>query len=102
MELPPRLDVFSTRTASINGEERTLRTRVGAAFRHRNGDGYNIVINENIAVANELVLFPPEDRDADRPPSRTRSAPRRTAQPPAPAPVQQPRDDGWDPDDIPF
>ena len=67
MENPLKLDVYSPPKIDFDGEERTLRTLVGVAFRHRNGDGYNIVINENIAVSNELVLFPPDSRtDADR------------------------------------
>ena len=61
----PRLNIFSSRKVVINGVERTLRTRVGVAFRHRNGDGYNFLIDKNIAVSNELVLFPPRDLPTD-------------------------------------
>ena len=100
MENPPRLDVYSPRKVDFDGEKRTLRTLVGVAFRHRNGDGYNIVINENIAVSNELVLFPPDSRiDAGRD-SRPPVA-GRTPQPEPATATPAPPDDGWT-GDIPF
>ncbi|MCY3814053.1 MAG: hypothetical protein OXH15_19880 [Gammaproteobacteria bacterium] len=100
MENPPRLDVYSPRKVDSAGEKRTLRTLVGVAFRHRNGDGYNIVINENIAVSNELVLFPPDRRtDADH--DSQPSVARRTPQPEPATPTPAPPDDGWT-GNIPF
>ena len=98
MENPPRLDVYSPRKVDFDGEERTLRTLVGVAFRHRNG--YNIVINENIAVRNELALFPPDngpDGDHDsRPAGKGRAS-----QPEPATKTPAPPDDGFT-GDIPF
>ena len=88
MKSPPRLDVYSPRKVDFDREERTLRTLVGVAFRHRNGDGYNIVINGNTAVHNELVLFLPYGHDS-RPAGKSRP----TQSAPATAPLAPP-DDG--------
>ena len=44
------------------GEDRTSYTRVGAAFPHKKGCGFNIEITEGISVSGQLVALPPRPR----------------------------------------
>ena len=61
--MPKYLGVFVTETYQGNdGEERTSYTRVGAAFPHRKGSGFNIEITEGISVSGQLVALPPRHR----------------------------------------
>ena len=46
-----------------DGEERTSYTRVGVAFPHKQGDGLNIEISEQISVTGKLVVLPPRERE---------------------------------------
>ena len=75
-----RLIAYAPSRRDIDGEERTFRTRVGVAFPHKRSDGYTILIDDNLSVGGEMVLFPPLDDDrTKRPesgsrPSATRSA----------------------------
>lgn len=46
------------------GKDQTLRTKVGAAFPHSKGGGFNIVLRNGLAVSGRLVVFPPKDDDA--------------------------------------
>ena len=61
--MPKYLGVFVTETYQGNdGEEKTSYTRVGAAFPHRKGCGFNIEITEGISVSGQLVALPPRHR----------------------------------------
>ena len=61
--MPKYLGVFVTEDYQGNdGEERTSYTRVGAAFPHRKGCGFNIEITEGISVSGQLVALPPRPR----------------------------------------
>ena len=42
-----------------DGEEKTSYTRVGAAFPHKKGCGFNIEITEGILLSGQLVALPP-------------------------------------------
>ena len=60
---PKYLGVFVTEPFEGNdGEERTNYIRVGAAFPHKQGDGFNIEISEGISVSGKLVALPPRHR----------------------------------------
>ncbi|MDE0658696.1 MAG: hypothetical protein OXI79_03495 [Gammaproteobacteria bacterium] len=61
--MPKYLGVFVTENYQGNdGEEKTSYTRVGAAFPHRKGCGFNIEITEGISVSGQLVALPPRPR----------------------------------------
>ncbi|MCY3810276.1 MAG: hypothetical protein OXH15_00575 [Gammaproteobacteria bacterium] len=61
--MPKYLGVFVTEDYQGNdGEEKTSYTRVGAAFPHRKGCGFNIEITEGISVGGQLVALPPRPR----------------------------------------
>jgi hypothetical protein len=46
-----------------NGENHTSYTRVGAAFPHKKGCGFNVEITEGISVSGQLVALPPRPRE---------------------------------------
>ena len=48
-----------------DGEEKTSYTRVGGAFPHKKGCGFNIEITEGISVSGQLVALPPRPRDEE-------------------------------------
>ena len=89
-----RLIAYAPSRREIDGEERTFRTRVGVAFPHKRAEGYTILIDDNLSVGGEIVLFPPFDDDRSGRPERTNRLPAPTA----------PSTDGIDDfdDDIPF
>ena len=61
---PKYLGVFVTEDYKANdGEEKTAYTRVGAAFPHRKGSGFNIEITDGISVSGQLVALPPRPRE---------------------------------------
>ena len=66
-----RLIAYAPSRREIDGEERTFRTRVGVAFPHKRSDGYTILIDENLSVRGEIVLFPPFDDARNDTPERT-------------------------------
>ena len=59
---PKYLGVFVTEDYQSNGEDRTSYTRVGAAFPHKKGSGFNIQIQDGISVSGQLVALPPRPR----------------------------------------
>jgi len=59
---PKFLGVFVTEDYQRNGEDRTSYTRVGAAFPHKKGSGFNIQIQDGISVSGQLVALPPRPR----------------------------------------
>ena len=66
-----RLIAYASSRREIDGEERTFRTRVGAAFPHKRAEGYTILIDDNLSVSGEIVLFPPFDDDRNGRPERS-------------------------------
>ena len=86
-----RLIAYTSSRREIDGEERVFRTRVGVAFPHKRADGYTILIDDNLSVGGEIVLFPPFDDDRNPRPERTRRQ----------SPPAADSDDDFD-DDIPF
>ena len=89
-----RLIAYAPSRRQIDGEERTFRTRVGVAFPHKRADGYTILIDDNLSVGGEIVLFPPFDDDRN-------GRPERTNRQPAPNARLANGNDDFD-DDIPF
>ena len=89
-----RLIAYAPSRREIDGEERTFRTRVGVAFPHKRADGYTVLIDDNLSVRGEIVLFPPFDDDRN-------GRPERTSRPPAPNAQSTDGNDDFD-DDIPF
>ena len=89
-----RLIAYTSSRREIDGEERVFRTRVGVAFPHKRADGYTILIDDNLSVRGDIVLFPPFDDNRDRGPERS--------QPPAGSGADA--GNGFDDfeDDIPF
>ncbi len=74
-----RLIAYTSSRREIDGEERTFRTRVGVAFPHKRAEGYTILIDDNLSVGGEIVLFPPFDNDRNGRPERSnRQSPRST------------------------
>ncbi len=57
------LNAFVQETFDVNGEEKSNYTKVGVAFPHSKGEGFNLKITAGIAVSGDLVLFPPKDND---------------------------------------
>lgn len=54
------LGVFVTQKldATQDKEERTLWHRVGTAFKHKSGEGYNIELIPGVAISGKLVIIP--------------------------------------------
>ena len=76
--MPKYLGVFVTENYQGNdGEEKTSYTRVGAAFPHRKGCGFNIEITEGISVSGQLVALPRVRARRARPAEPSASMPRR-------------------------
>ncbi|MCY3812106.1 MAG: hypothetical protein OXH15_09955 [Gammaproteobacteria bacterium] len=65
--MPKYLGVFVTEEYQVvvdgETETKTSYTRVGAAFPHRKGCGFNIEITEGISVSGQLVALPPRPRE---------------------------------------
>jgi hypothetical protein len=57
------LNAFVQETFEVNGEEKSSYTKVGVAFPHKKGEGFNLKITAGIAVSGDLVLFPPKEND---------------------------------------
>ena len=89
-----RLIAYTSSRRQIDGEERTFRTRVGVAFPHKRAEGYTILIDDNLSVGGEIVLFPPFDNDRD-------GRPERGNRKPAPSAASSDGVSDFD-DDIPF
>lgn len=39
-----------------NGEEKQFWTRVGTAFQHKDGEGFDVVLRQNLSVSGRIVL----------------------------------------------
>lgn len=61
------LNLFVTRKygGEGNAEEKTQFIKVGAAFPHKNGEGFGIEVTEGISVSGQLVALPPQDKDGE-------------------------------------
>lgn len=57
------LNVFVQETFDANGTEKTNYTKVGVAFPHTKGEGFNLKITAGLAVSGDLVIFPPKEND---------------------------------------
>ena len=80
-----RLIAYAPSRREIDGEERTFRTRVGVAFPHKRSDGYTILIDDNLSIRGEIVLFPPFDDARSGRPERSSRPVGRHARGPATA-----------------
>ena len=89
-----RLIAYTSSRRQIDGEERTFRTRVGVAFPHKRAEGYTILIDDNLSVGGEIVLFPPFDNERN-------GRPERSNRQSAPSAASSDGVDDFD-DDIPF
>lgn len=100
---PPYLILYTETTRTVNGEERTYRNRAGVAFPLRNGVGFSLHVDENLAILNSACILPPLERrdDAQDRPARIAARPTRTRATPPAAPRGGFTDD-FDIDEIPF
>jgi len=57
------LNVFVQEQFESGGETKSNYTKVGVAFPHKKGEGFNLKITPGIAVSGDLVLFPPKESD---------------------------------------
>lgn len=64
-----RLNVYFAREYTHNGEKRTDWMRVGVAFPHREGGGFNIQLHAVPVGDGKLVALPHEPKDTDTPPA---------------------------------
>ena len=55
------LNVFVQEQFESNGETKSNYTKVGAAFPHDKGEGFNLKITAGISVSGDLVVFPPRE-----------------------------------------
>ena len=58
------LNVFVQEQFESDGETKSNYTKVGAAFPHDKGDGFNLKITPGLAVSGDLVVFPPKDENS--------------------------------------
>lgn len=54
---------------TVQGREgkKPFWTQVGAAFAHKNGEGFTLLLADNIAVSGKLVLMPPKNTEVPAP-----------------------------------
>jgi len=59
------LGVFITQKleATQDREEKTLWHRVGTAFKHKSGEGFNIELIPGVAVSGKIVILPITDKN---------------------------------------
>ena len=55
------LNVFVQEQFQSGGEMKTNYTKVGVAFPHDKGDGFNLKITPGLSVSGDLVAFPPRE-----------------------------------------
>lgn len=56
-------NVYVVNEFESNGEEKSNWTKVGAAFPHESGNGFNIQINDGLSVSGKLVILPPKEKE---------------------------------------
>ena len=57
------LNVFVQEQFESGGETKSNYTKVGVAFPHDKGDGFNLKITDGISVSGDLVVFPPKENE---------------------------------------
>lgn len=86
-----RLEAFTVRKyTNSDGEEKSAWTRIGIAFPHKNGEGFNIQLDaipapsasKDGGMKFEIVLRPPMEKDGER---KGGKYPTRSTEPPAPS-----------------
>ena len=55
------LNVFVQEQFQYGGEMKINYTKVGVAFPHDKGEGFNLKITPGISVSGDLVAFPPRE-----------------------------------------
>lgn len=60
------LNVFTVEEYEKDGEAARNWTKVGVAFPHKDGSGFNIQLRA-LPTDGKLVLFPPRDEEDDKP-----------------------------------
>lgn len=61
--MPKYLNVFVQEPFESGGEMKTSYTKVGVAFPHEKGEGFNLKITPGISVSGDLVVFPPREQE---------------------------------------
>lgn len=54
-------NAFVVTNYETDGEEKSIWTKVGVAFKHGNADGINLKITDGISVSGDIVLLPPSE-----------------------------------------
>ncbi|MCB1695226.1 MAG: hypothetical protein KDI34_03280 [Halioglobus sp.] len=57
------LNVFVQEQFESGGETKSNYTKVGVAFPHDKGGGFNLKITNGISVSGDLVVFPPKETE---------------------------------------
>jgi hypothetical protein len=57
------LNVFVQEQFESGGEMKSNYTKVGVAFPHDKGDGFNLKITPGLSVSGDLVVFPPRENE---------------------------------------
>ena len=57
------LNVFVQEQFESGGETKSNYTKVGVAFPHDKGGGFNLKITQGLAVSGDLVVFPPKENE---------------------------------------
>jgi len=53
------LNVLKPETFNNGDEERTNFVKIGVAFPHQTGEGFNLKIMDGVSVGGDLVVMPP-------------------------------------------
>lgn len=53
------------RKDKATGEVKTFWHRVGSAFPHQQGEGFNLVIPEGVSISGKVVVLPREAKEPD-------------------------------------
>ena len=57
------LNVFVQEQFESGGEIKSNYTKVGVAFPHDKGEGFNLKVTPGISVSGDLVVFPPKENE---------------------------------------
>ena len=57
------LNVFIQEQFESGGESKSNYTKVGVAFPHDKGEGFNLKITAGLSVSGDLVVFPPKENE---------------------------------------
>jgi hypothetical protein len=57
------LNVFVQEQFESGGEMKSNYTKVGVAFPHDKGEGFNLKITPGLSVSGDLVVFPPRENE---------------------------------------